>query len=306
MLSGLSAEVHDFLLSTSVLERLCASLCEEVTGTTGAARLLREIEVSNAFLIALDNRREWYRYHHLFRDLLRNKLQFTDPDRVVDVNRRAGRWLRERGEASEAIRHTIAAGDVTEAVELVASSWRPLAYSGGHQTVEGWLGALPREVRRGDARLCVASAVVAIGSGRADEVAPWIELAATAPAAGPFHDGFPSGPATAACLRSAHMWLSGDLGACRRGGLAALADDAERTAWDPVTSTWLGASTYWLGHATEGVERLEVALERCRTATVHRRADDIRAAGAPSERRVIARSAAPPLSRAWGCWDSSR
>ena len=202
MLSGLSAEVHDFLLSTSVLERLCASLCDEVTGTTGAARLLREIEVSNAFLIALDNRREWYRYHHLFRDLLRNELQFTDPGRVVDVNRRAGRWLRERGEASEAILHTIAAGDLTEAVELVASSWRPLSYTGGHQTVEAWLSALPREVRRGDARLCVASAVVAIGSGRADEVAPWVELAATAPAAGPFYDGFPSGPAAAACLRS--------------------------------------------------------------------------------------------------------
>lgn len=268
VLSGLSAEVRDFLLATSVLERLCASLCEEVTGTAGAARLLREIEVSNAFLIALDNRREWYRYHHLFRDLLRNELQFTDPDRVADVNRRAGRWLRERGAASEAIMHTIAAGDLTEAVELVASSWRPLSYTGGHQTVEAWLSALPREVRRGDARLCVASAVVAIGSGRGDEVAPWVELAATAPAAGPFHDGFPSGQAAAACLRSANMWLTGDLGVCRQSALGALDADAERTSWDPFTSTWLGAATYWLGHTSEGIELLEVALERCRAATV--------------------------------------
>ncbi len=286
VLSGLSAEVHDFLLSTSVLDRLCASLCEEVTGATGAARLLREIEVSNAFLIALDNRREWYRYHHLFRDLLRNELQFTDPARVVDVNRRAGRWLRERGEPSEAILHTIAAGDLTEAVELVASSWRPLSYTGGHQTVEAWLSALPREVRRGDARLCVASAVVAIGSGRADEVAPWIELAATAPAAGPFHDGFPSGQAAAACLRSANMWLTGDLSACRGSALMALDAEAERTSWDPFTSTWLGAATYWLGNTSEGIELLEIALARCRTATVlPDESDDARAAGAVSHER---------------------
>src|SRR4029079_12037452 len=95
VLSGLSTEVYDFLLTTSVLERLCPSLCDAVTRTGGAARLLRQIEVSNAFLIALDARREWFRYHHLFRDLLRNELLFTDPDRAADANRRAGRWLRE-------------------------------------------------------------------------------------------------------------------------------------------------------------------------------------------------------------------
>ena len=296
VLSGLSAEVHDFLLSTSVLERLCASLCDEVTGTTGAARLLREIEVSNAFLIALDNRREWYRYHHLFRDLLRNELQFTDPGRVVDVNRRAGRWLRERGEASEAILHTIAAGDLTEAVELVASSWRPLSYTGGHQTVEAWLSALPREVRRGDARLCVASAVVAIGSGRADEVAPWVELAATAPAAGPFYDGFPSGPAAAACLRSVSMWLTGELSACRQSALTALDAEAERTSWDPFTSTWLGAATYWLGSTSEGIERLEIALERCRTATVL--PDDADQAGHAGNADAVAHEGRRPVGGA--------
>ena len=145
------------------------------------------------------------------------------------------------------------------------------------------MGALPREVRRGDARLCVASAVVAIGSGRADEVAPWIELAATAPAAGPFHDGFPSGPAAAACLRSANMWLTGDLSACRHSALTALDAEAERTSWDPFTSTWLGAATYWLGNTSEGMERLEVALERCRTAAVlPDDADDAGAADAVS------------------------
>ncbi len=267
VLAGLSTEVYDFLLTTSVLERLCPSLCDAVTGTGGAARLLRDIEVSNAFLIALDNRREWYRYHHLFRDLLRNELLFTDPDRAAEANRRASQWLREHDQTSEAIHHAIAAGDSAEAVEMVASSWRPLAYAGGYQTVEGWLSAVPREVRRGDARLCVASAVVAIGTGRVDEVAPWIELAAEVPAAGPFADGFPSGPAAVARLSSVTSWLTGDLGACRRAAMTTVSDTGEPTAWDPLSYTWLGASTYWLGSSKEeGVERLEVALERLRAA----------------------------------------
>ena len=147
---------------------------------------------------------------------MRNELLFTDPDRAgrtptgapASGSASAGRPRRRSCTRSPP-------ATLTEAVELVASSWRPLAYTGGHQTVEAWLSALPREVRRGDARLCVASAVVAIGTGRVDEVAPWIELAATAPAAGPFHDGFPSGPAAAARLRSVNSWLTGDLGACR-------------------------------------------------------------------------------------------
>ena len=115
----------------------------------------------------------------------------------MDANRRAAEWLRERGETSEAILHTIAAGDSAEAVELIASSWRP-SRTQAVTRPSRLVGALPREVHRGDARLCVASAVTAIGSGRVDEVAPWIELAAHASAAGPFYDGFASGAEAAA------------------------------------------------------------------------------------------------------------
>ena len=249
-----------------MLERLCPALCDEVTGSKGSAGILRRIEASNSFLIALDNRREWYRYHHLFRDLLRNELLITDPDRAVDANRRAAAWLRGRGETSEAILHTIAAGDSADAVEMVAASWWPLAHAGGHQTVQGWLEALPREVHQSDARLCVASAVTAIGSGRLDEVAPWIELASKTPAAGPFYDGFSSGVAAAGCLRSVNNWLIGDLRSCRDSALSAIDRSAEPSPWDAVTCTWLGASTFWLGERDEGIDRLEAALELCRSA----------------------------------------
>ena len=266
VLAGQSADVYDFLLSTSVLEQLSPELCDEVTGTSGSAALLREIEGSNAFLIALDSRREWYRYHHLFRDLLRNELAITDPGRAVDAHRRAAAWLSGRGETSEAIMHTIAAGDTPDAVEMVAESWRPLSYSGGHQTVERWLEALPPEVHRGDARLCVASAVTAIATGRIDEVGPWLALAGRAPTAGPFHDGFGSGAGAVAVLTTASNWLTGDLEACRETALAAIGPSGPPTRWDAFAHTWLGASTFWLGDSVEGLDQLELALERCRSA----------------------------------------
>ena len=265
VLSGQSAELYDFLLSTSVLERLCPLLCDKVTGRRGSARLLRQIEESNAFLTALDNKREWYRYHQLFRDLLRNELMMTEPDRALHAHRRAAEWLRARGEYSEAIVHTIAAGDVAEAVEMIASVWRPIGFAGGHQTVEALLAALPREVHRADARLCVASAVTAIGSGRVDEVAPWIELAAHASAAGPFYDGFASGAEAARCLSAVNSWLIGDLSGCREAARRAIDASSERSTWDALTYTWWGASTVWLGETEEGIDRLEAGLELCRS-----------------------------------------
>ena len=266
VLSGQSADAHAFLLATSVLERLCPALCDEVTGGNGSAEMLRQMEDSNSFVIALDDKRQWYRYHHLFRDLLRHELLVTDPDRTTEAHRRAARWLSEHGDISEAIFHTIAAGDISEAVEMVAEAWRPLSYVGSHRTIQTWLEALPADVHRGDARLCVASAVTAIGLGQLDEVGLWIELAARAPAAGPFHDGFPSALAAANCLRSVNNWLTGDLTACRESALEAV--DGEASLWDPFTYTWLAAATYWLGDSEAGLERLEVALERCRSATL--------------------------------------
>ncbi len=266
VLTEQSAEIYDFLLSTSVLERLCPSLCDAVVGGTGSDRLLRQIEESNAFLTALDNKREWYRYHHLFRDLLHNELMVTAPDRAVDAHRRAAEWLHGRGEYSEAIHHTLAAGDLAEAVEMIASSWRPVGFVGGHQTVEGWLAALPREVHRADARLCVASAVTAIGSGRVDEVAPWLELAAHASAAGPFHDGFASGAQAAGCLTTLNNWLIGDLSGCSEAARRATDASREPSTWDAVTYTWWGAATVWLGDTEEGLRRLEAGLDLCWSA----------------------------------------
>jgi LuxR family transcriptional regulator, maltose regulon positive regulatory protein len=267
VLAGQAVETRAFMLATSVLDRLCAPLCDEILDSTASAAMLRSIEGSNSFLIALDHRREWYRYHHLFRELLRNELLSSDPTAAATINRRAAIWLGDRGFVSEAISHLVAAGEVEEAGELIASSWLRLASSGEHETVRVWLELLPFALREGDSRLCVASALVAIATGRLDEVGRWIDQAARAPAGGPFHDGFSSGAAAADCLRTIHNWLLGDLGASRAAGEAAILGADERSRWDAVTYTWLGASQFWLGHPEEGLAALREALARCRAAS---------------------------------------
>jgi ATP/maltotriose-dependent transcriptional regulator MalT len=99
------AEVRTFLLQTSILRRLNGELCDAVTNGTGGAEMLEEIERSNLFLVPLDAKREWYRYHHLFGDLLRHELNRSTPQLVPDLNRRAAEWHRERGSVDEAIFH---------------------------------------------------------------------------------------------------------------------------------------------------------------------------------------------------------
>jgi LuxR family maltose regulon positive regulatory protein len=266
VLAGQSEQARAFMLSTSVMDRFSAPLCDEVIDGAGSAVMLTEIERSNSFLIALDNRREWYRYHHLFRELLRNELARTDPAGAVLANRRAARWLRDRGWVSEAISHLVAAGHVEEASELIASSWLSYGTSGAHQTVRAWLELLPRAIHDGDARLCVASAVMALSTGRLDGVRRWIDQAARAPAGGPFHDGFHSGVAAADCLRTVHAWLLGDLVACRDAGETAIRRATEPSRWDGVTYAWLGASQFWLGQPQKGIAALQEGLKRSQAA----------------------------------------
>ena len=149
MLGGQSDELRQFLLVTSLLDRFNASLCDAVTQTGRSAQILREIETSNLFLVPLDDRREWYRYHHLFGELLRHELRLDQPIPEADVHRRAAAWMLEEGSQSEAITHLLRAQDYSTAVELIAESWYPIAASGGQSTVRNWLDSLPRGRQRG-------------------------------------------------------------------------------------------------------------------------------------------------------------
>ena len=265
VLAGQPADVIEFLLDTCILDRLCASLCDAVTGRHDAAAMLRRIEASNLFLVPLDHRREWYRYHHLFADLLQLELRGRDTTRA---HRRAAAWHMGHGLVSEAVRHHVAAGEVAQAAQAIASQWLVALTTGGHDTVDRWLDALPQQTVRSDARLAAARAMSCISTGRLEALDGWIEAVARAQPAGPAYDGFASPAAAAMYFRMMHRWLIGDVGGTVSAAMTALGGDGPGAPWDAVTLTVSGAARYWNGDAGGRAEVVQ-ALARARELGFH-------------------------------------
>jgi LuxR family transcriptional regulator, maltose regulon positive regulatory protein len=128
-----------FLVRTSVVERLCGPLCDAIVDGTGSARLLEELERRNLLVIPLDRRREWYRYHHLFRDLLLAELHRSEPGLVPLLHLRAADWLEANSRPDEAVEHAQAAGDVDRVARLVLDRMQPVWASGRVETVLRWM-----------------------------------------------------------------------------------------------------------------------------------------------------------------------
>ncbi|TFV79603.1 helix-turn-helix transcriptional regulator [Blastococcus sp. CT_GayMR20] len=141
-------DVRTFLLQTSVLSRLNGALCDAVTGRDGAKNTLEALDRANLFLVPLDDRRRWFRYHHLFADVLRARLLDEHADGVRDLHQRASRWFEQAGERSEAIDHALQAGDVERAAGLVEVAIPALRQARQEATLRRWLEALPDEVFR--------------------------------------------------------------------------------------------------------------------------------------------------------------
>ena len=139
-------QVRTFLLETSVLERLSGPLCDAVTGSTGSQALLEQVERAGLFLVPLDEVRGWWRYHHLFADLLRARLE-QQPGRAAQLHCNAATWYAEHGLADDAIRHAAAAGEMTWAARLIEQHFDELFYLRGEgATVQRWLSALPDDL----------------------------------------------------------------------------------------------------------------------------------------------------------------
>jgi LuxR family transcriptional regulator, maltose regulon positive regulatory protein len=162
--------VREFLLETSVLERLSGQLCDTVTGRPGSQALLEQTERAGLFVVPLDEVRGWWRYHHLFADLLRARLQAEQPARVPELHRNAAAWYAERGLADDAIRHAVAAGEMTWAARLIEQHF-DAAHSlrGEAATVQRWLTPLPADLVRSRPRLLLAQGVQAVTGGRLEE-----------------------------------------------------------------------------------------------------------------------------------------
>jgi LuxR family maltose regulon positive regulatory protein len=136
-------EIHDFLCQTAILDRLTAPLCDAVAGRDDSDEILRQLEQANLFLVPLDERREWYRYHHLFADFLRNYLGRDQPDRVPELHRRAAGWYEQNRLITAAIDHALSAGDFERAARLVEQVAEATLMRSEAATLMGWMEALP-------------------------------------------------------------------------------------------------------------------------------------------------------------------
>ncbi len=154
------AVVQSFLLHTSILERLSEPLCDAVTKQEGSQAMLEALERTNLFVIALDDERRWYRYHHLFAEVLNNRLQQTKPALVSDLHRRASAWYEQHELPAEAVQHALAIPDAELAARLIERIAFPFIFLQGQiNTVHGWLNALPEALVRTRSLLCIQHAV---------------------------------------------------------------------------------------------------------------------------------------------------
>ncbi len=177
-------DVRAFLLQTSILGRLTGSLCDAVTGLDGGRARLEALERANLLVIPLDDRRRWYRYHHLFADVLRGRLLDETPGAVDDLHRRAADWYARHDEPAEAIRHAMAADDFERAADLIERAAPRLHQERREATVRAWIDALPDEVFHDRPVLCITFVSARMSTGdtagvehRLDDAQRWVDAA---------------------------------------------------------------------------------------------------------------------------------
>ena len=164
------AGTRDFLIKTSILERMTASLCDAITDRKDSALVLTELEQANLFLVPLDDERRWYRYHHLFGDLLNGRLEQGQSETKAVLHCRASEWYEDNGFLAEAMSHASAAGDAERQVQLIAENVLTMAYLGELTTLVRWLDAMPADAGRDQPWFHVSRAWVLVFAGRLDDV----------------------------------------------------------------------------------------------------------------------------------------
>jgi LuxR family maltose regulon positive regulatory protein len=237
VLDAQDADVRQFMLDTSVLARMSGPLCDAVTGSAGSAAYLEDLDQRNLLVMPLDAERQWWRYHHLFAELLQQELGRGDPDHVVALHRRAAAWHTAHGEPSEAIRHALAARDQDLAAELVAEHWSGAFNRGELATVDGWLEALPAGAVVGDARLWLARLWTAMDRGQLVEARTLLARAQ--------RQAIPAVEVWAPVLQGLHAFKRGDVDAAQREVDAGR--DVDDVFWRTTARLVSGISRYASG-----------------------------------------------------------
>ena len=254
LLAHVPPENVRFLTRTAILHRMSGPLCDAVLEANGSAEILESRARSNLFLVPLDAHGEWYRYHHLFRELLRAELVRAEPELVPRLLARAADWCEANGQPEAAIGYAQEAGDVDRAARLVEQLAIPAYQSGHAATAERWLGWLEgKGALERNAAVAVLGAIDATTQGRPVEAERWAEAAEHAGYEGTLPDGSPSIDSWRAVLRAMR---------CRRGvaRMGADAGFAVRTLarMSPLrpSALWLYALSRWLAGEVDEADDL--------------------------------------------------
>ncbi len=160
------SDIQQFLLQTSILERLHGDLCAAITGRDDAQRVLESLDEANLFIVPLDNRRQWFRYHQLFAELLRARLSRLYPQQVAELHRRASQWYQQQGLPIACVRHALLAGDYEIAAEVIEAVAMSIITRGQYRTVRGWLEQLPDDIIRQRPQLGIITGWMHIYNGQ--------------------------------------------------------------------------------------------------------------------------------------------
>jgi LuxR family maltose regulon positive regulatory protein len=189
VLLGLPEPEKEFLLRTSVLEKMSGPLCDAVAQTEGSGKLLRDLAHTNLFVVPTSEDEKWYRYHHLFADFLLYELSSSQPNLVPALHERASAWFEREGLVEEALRHALAAEEYGRVHTLIARHWFGYLATGQTETLERWLGALPEDLTRTNAAIALVKAWLSAMYGRGDDREHYLALAENSSYKGKFPDG---------------------------------------------------------------------------------------------------------------------
>jgi LuxR family transcriptional regulator, maltose regulon positive regulatory protein len=291
LLDRLPAAEAKFLKYTSVLERMCGGLCDAVLEETLSARRLAGLERANFFLVPLDRRGEWYRYHHLFGHLLRNELERSEPDVVPALNGRAMAWCIANDLPEEAIVYGHAAGETSAVAALLDELVLPLYYDGRRETVDEWLGWFDDDQFVRYPALAVYQAWFRVLTGQPEEAERSLALAEGATSVIPLSDGSATIEPWVAVL-SAHMM---------RDGVEQALADANRaldqlppeSPWIPVALLIRGVAHALLGATDRAKHELAATVEKGLAAGA---AEDV----------FVAHAQLALLAAKQGAWDEAK
>jgi LuxR family transcriptional regulator, maltose regulon positive regulatory protein len=257
-LSRLKRADVKFLTRTAVVDQMCGDLCDELLERRDSARRLQALEEANFFVVPLDRHREWYRYHHLFRDMLLSELERLEPGLAPLLHRRAASWFDRHGQPEAAIEHAAAGGDLDEVARLVSTCALPFYRDGRVATVERWLSWFDDpKILEGYPAVAAFGAWVNALRGRPDDAERFAHaLEHHSPDAGPMLDGSTSPRPWAAMVRA--LLCHHGIDAMQSDAQRALEELAPSSFWRPISLLLLGVALLLEGE----VERAEEILTR--------------------------------------------